>query len=487
VIVVAVLLFTKVIGKGKQTKELEKSIAVLPFENMTNDPGQESISDGMMQEILNHLFKIGGLKIPSSTSSMRFKGSKLSVKEIAQKMGVSYVLEGNVSRSGDNVRIIVRLINGKDERVIWTEDYRKTMTVTNLLEIQSDVAQQVAENMKVAISPEVKKRIEIKATKNTEAYNLFLQVLNSDLDPSVLFDQKRSKLERAIFLDPGYADAYALLALNWMYRAGHGGDLGRVEVLEKAEPLIKKSLQLDMNSFLAHFIMATLKLYYYWDFESVNKEFQICKQLNPSNSDLSWFSDYLLASGKNNEAFTLIKKAFDQDKNSLFNWVQMALTYYFDGQQEKALETIETAGRLFEYSEFLFTNSIRLLVYSSMYNKAIELFEKNNEDKQLNDVMPYYLGHLGIAYFKTGNKSKSATFLNELIKRSKKSPVGSPSFFAAAVYTAMGENEKALQMLEKAFTDHEVEMYWLKVEPLFRPLHGDPQFENLLVKIGFKQ
>jgi tetratricopeptide (TPR) repeat protein len=120
------------------------------------------------------------------------------------------------------------------------------------------------------------------------------------------------------------------------------------------------------------------------------------------------------------------------------------------------------------------------------YDKAIGLFETRMADKQLNDIIPYYLGHLGIAYFKTGEKSKSATYLNDLLLRSRKSPVGSPSFFAAAVYAAMGETNKSLQTLEKAYTDHEVEMYWLKVEPLFRRLHGNPRFENLLMKIGFK-
>lgn len=105
--------------------------------------------------------------------------------------------------------------------------------------------------------------------------------------------------------------------------------------------------------------------------------------------------------------------------------------------------------------------------------------------KQPQNLIPYYLGHLGIAYFKTGN-NKTPTFLMELLTRSSISPVGSPSFFAASIYVAMGENDKALQALGKAYTDNEVEMYWLKVEPLFRPLHGDRRFENLLSKIGFK-
>ena len=152
------------------SRPIDRSIAVLPLENMSNDPGQEYFSDGMMQEILNHLFMIGGLKIPSGTSSMRFKGSKLSVREIARELGVSFILEGNVSISGNNVRIIVRLINGKNEQLLWTEDYKRTMSAIDLLDIQSDVAQKVAENLKVVMNPEVKKRIEARPTENTEAY-----------------------------------------------------------------------------------------------------------------------------------------------------------------------------------------------------------------------------------------------------------------------------------------------------------------------------
>lgn len=459
-----------------------KSIAVLPFDNMSNDPEQEYFSNGMMQEILNHLFMIGGLKIPSGTSSLRFKGTRLSVREIARELKVSYILEGNVSRSGNNVRIIVRLIDGNNEQLLWTEDYKRTMTAINLLEIQSDVAQHVADNMKIVINPEVKQRIEAKPTLNTEAYTLFLQS-----DNFLPFEQAKANLEKAIVLDPEFADAYALLAKYWLYEGGHGGDLERDLVLEKAKPLIEKALQLDRNSPLAHTVMATLSLYYNWDFESVEKEFQIYNELNPSNSDLKgFFSDYLLASGKFQEAFDLTENAFMQNKNSVSNWVQMALAYYYNDQSDNALETIETTQQLYPDNDFVITNSLRLFVYEAKYEKAIELFEKRNADIPLDNILPYDLGEIGIAYYKSGMIKQSGDILDALLAKSRLSAVGSPSFFAAGVYTAMGEDDKALQMLDKAYNDHEVEMYWLKVEPNFSHLHGNPHFENLLKKIGLK-
>ena len=250
-----------------------------------------------------------------------------------------------------------------------------------------------------------------------------------------------------------------------------GGDLKREQVLEKALPLIEKALQLDKNSILAHTAMAELSLYYNWDFESVEKEYQIFIQLNPSNSDLIYFySNYLLASGKFHEAHVITENAFNQNTKSSWAFVEMALTYYFDNQPAKALETIETVSQVFQDTTSIPMISIKLWDYLANYDKTIALFEKKMARKKLNDLNPFYLGHIGIAYFKTGNKSKSSEYLNELLSRIRKSPVGSPSFFAAAIYTAQGENDKAIQLLEKGYTNHEVEMYWLKVEPLFKTI-----------------
>jgi tetratricopeptide (TPR) repeat protein len=141
---------------------------------------------------------------------------------------------------------------------------------------------------------------------------------------------------------------------------------------------------------------------------------------------------------------------------------------------------------LYPKYKFLSDAAIRIYVYTSNYKKAIETFDDIYKDSKAQDIYPRLLSLIGIAYLKTGNNNGSDLFLNELISRSEKSPTGSPSFSAAAIYTARGENDKAIQSLEKGYADHEVEMYWLKVEPLFKPLHGDPRFENILKKIGFK-
>jgi TolB-like protein/Tfp pilus assembly protein PilF len=460
----------------------EKSIAVLPFENMSNDTDQEYFCEGMMQEILNQLFMIGGLKIPSGKSSMKYKGSKLSIQEMAKKLDVAYLLEGYVNKAGDNVRITVRLINGKDERLLWTENYQRTMKTTEWLEIQSDVAQKVAESMQVAISPEVSSRMEKRPTNNTEAY---LLVWKSGGLP---LKEATDMIEKAISLDPGYADAYAELAVRYIMEGGYSGLLERKEVLDNAEPLLNKALQLNSNSITAHYIKGILKLYYYYDFESVEKEYQIVRKLSPSNVEIySAFSDYHLALGKYGEAYDIANRTFENDKNDAAAWAQMALVYYYNGQEDKAANTIIMADSLFPQDEHLGLNTIRLFNYMKRYDKSIAFFEKSRIINPSEALVPYHLGHMGLAYYKTGDQIKAQSYLNELLAKGRTSSNGSPSFFAAAIYTAMDNKDKAIELLKKAYADHEVEMYWLKVEPLFKTLHGDPRFEDILRKIGFKE
>jgi len=462
----------------------DRSIAVLPMENMSKDPGQEYFSDGMMQEILNNLFMIGGIKIPSGTSSMRFKGSKLSVSEIARELHVSYILEGNVSISGNSIRIIVRLINGKNEQLLWTEDYKRTLTAINLLDIQSDVAKKVAENLKVVLNPEVKKRIESRPTENTEAYLMFLQATQG----MGQHDNVQQLLEKAIELDPRFADAYANLAFFWLIQGNDlYGKLNRKAVLEKTEPLLEKALQLDSSSVMAHSYLASVRLWYNWDFKTVEKEYQIVRRLNPSSSDAYLeFVQYLLIIGKFNDALDISKKMFNDYDITGHKYVAMALAYCFSGQREKALETVDTYLNIFPVDNYMLYNSMRIYVSLGKYEKVIELFNKYNANKDINDLSDCFLGYLGIAHYKTGNKNQSQIFLKELSSKSLKPSSGSPSYFAASVYAAMEEKEKALQSLHKAYADHEVDMVWLKVDPLFEKLKGDPQFESLLHKIGFE-
>jgi tetratricopeptide (TPR) repeat protein len=163
----------------------------------------------------------------------------------------------------------------------------------------------------------------------------------------------------------------------------------------------------------------------------------------------------------------------------------MALAYYFNKEYEDSFNKIQQASETFPEDVLVINNFIRLSVYMGKYKMALEEFEKSNFGGDPGRLSPIRLGHVGIAYFASGNQNKSSEYLNELLRRSEKSDIGSPLFFAAEIYAAKKDNDKAIQTLEKAYVKHEVEMYWLKAEPLFRSLHGDPRYENILKKIGF--
>jgi TolB-like protein len=460
--------------------DIDRSIAVLPFKNLSNNPEDQYFSDGMKEEILNHLFKIGSLKIPSGSSTLRFKESKLSVSEIAQELNVSYLLEGNVSKSDNNIRIIVSLINGKNGDLVWTEDYRRSMTASDILDIQSDVALQVAANLKIMIDPDVKKRIETRPTLNTEAYTLFLQAREIHNDS---YQKATQLLQNAVSLDPGFADAYAEMAFVRMWYMGD--TLSREQILAKVEPLLFKAMELDDNSIMAHSTLAEVKMWYYWDLESVEKELQIVRQLNPSNTGiLSRFYNYLWRVGKAQEVYAICKNNFEQNKTTAYSWIFMAGAYSNIGEKEEAIKTLETALRLFPQTVSVIRNSARIFAENGEYEKVIKLFEKELSAIDLHNLQAEILGPVGVAYYKRGNKSKSTEILNELLSRKINFARSEASYSAAQIYVAMGEKDMALQCLEKSYTRHEMGMVFLKADPIFRPLHGDPRFETLLLKIG---
>jgi TolB-like protein/Tfp pilus assembly protein PilF len=463
----------------KQEVESDNTIAVLPFKNMSDGSSQEWFSDVMVGEILNYLFQIGGLEITNKNSSMLFKDSKLTTKEIAHELNVRYLIEGGVERAGDKARIIVTLVDGNGT-VRWSKPYNTTISGNNWLDVLSNVAEQIANELKIQLDSSVKTRFAHKPTENSEAYDLYLQ---STLGNPI--KENEALLRKAISLDPNFADAYARLAFVYIMEGGHGGSFSREQVLEKAEPIIDSALHLDKYSVEAHLAIAHLKLYYYWDFKAVTKEYDLIKKISPSNSnDLPWFSDYLLAQGNFKDAFLLQQGIFDHNRNNPNQWSQVALTSSYMGDTNRTISYLKEANELFPKNDFMLLNTIRIYNYFGKYADAIKIYNEKYKEGDSYLEIPYFKGHLGIAYYKVGSYEKSNQCLNTLTELSKKTSLGSPSYFAAAIYTAMNRKEEALNMLEKARLGKEVEMYWLKVEPLFLSLQKEPRFKEILSKMG---
>jgi len=469
---------------NNQNSTVEKSVAVLPFINMSNDLQQEYFAEGMMDEILNRLYKIGSLNVVSRTSSMTYRDTKKTSKEIANELGVSNLLEGSVQKEGDRIRIIVQLINGKTDVHLWSETYDRKFK--DVFAIQSDIAQQIAAALKVKIDPDTKSRIEYIPTENTSAYNLYLLSRQENLD-----EGWKELLEKVIQLDSSFAPAYADLAFYWLLRGIYKGDLKPAQVLDSALPLLRRSIQLDSNLASAHNYLAQARLWFEWDFNAAEKEWEKFFKLSPSGiafSGIVWqdnYQDFLHASGKFHEALDFCLRNRDHDKNNYGNWIDLAFSYYYTNQPDKALIILDSASLLFKSPDMVFFRAW-LFCYLGKYQQASDNLNKYFQAFPDDRKIPRTEAWSAISYFKTGRPDEGERIVENLRFQSKKSPVGSPAFYLAMVYAATGKAEPALQWLQKAYADHEVEMFWLKVEPLFEPIRDQAGFQEILKKIGFK-
>jgi len=278
--VFAVLYFSNIIGGSNQTKEVEKSIAVLPFRNLSNDTTQLYFSDGIVEAILDHLFKVGELKVISSTSTKRYRDTELSIKDIARELGVASILEGSVQKIGNSVRITAQLIEAKTDVHLWSETYDRDLS--DIFSIQTEVAQNVAKELKATLTPEEKGQIKKNQTENPEAYNSYLQ--------GRFFIQKRTNegfrksieyFEKAVAEDQDYALAYAGLADAYFLLPWYSW-IPKQEDYAKSKEYVNKALEIDKNLAEAHAVLGAIFTWNEWKWEEARKELQLAVELNPN-------------------------------------------------------------------------------------------------------------------------------------------------------------------------------------------------------------
>ena len=457
----------------------EKSIAVLPFADLSPNGDQEYFSIGMMDEILNHLVKIKGLQVTSRTSAMQFMNTTETISDISKKLLAKNILVGSIRKDGDQVRITVQLIDGTTDKHLLSETYDKKLE--DIFTIQSDVAQSIAGILQAKINPEVKRRMETIPTSNLEAYELWLK----GRERGVFYSEETEKLYlEAIEIDPNFAAAYVSLGNIWLNRGGFSGSHKRDEIIPKVTFYLNKALELDNEYPLTHLNLSYLYLYYHWDFEAAEKEFEIYEKLNPSLLNAS-ILDFYNAMGNYPKAKMISLKILEMNPSFPNGWNRVGLVYSLSGDYIKGDSLYKKALELFPDNWYLKSEATRAFSYSGNYNMVIKTVDEDLNSSSILRRLPRIQAHLAIAYFHTDKFELAENILNELKQDSEKSPAGSPSFHIAMIYAQMGETDFAFEWLEKAYEDREVEMYWLKVEPPFEPLRSDPRWQVMLDKVGF--
>jgi serine/threonine protein kinase/Tfp pilus assembly protein PilF len=457
----------------------QKSIAVLPFKNLSDSKEDEYFSDGITDDIIAHLSKISGLKVISHTSVMQYKGTSKNVRQIGNELDVGTVLEGSVRRAGDQVRIVAQLIDAQNEGHLWADTYDEQMT--QIFAVQSDVAQKIASALKAKLTQGEKERIEKKQTENTEAYQQYLKG-RFYWNKRTLENHRRAieYFTLAIEKDSHYALAYAGLSSTYVLLPEY--TVPSKEVLPKAEAAARRALELDPTLAEPHAVMGLIKIYE-WDWARAETEFKKAIELDPNNPTAhQWYSRYFSDLGRHDEALAETKRAQELDPLSLI--INMCVGRVlldmkrFDQATDQFIKTLELDPN-FPWA-YLYLGQVHEAQGDfdqavTAYKKAILLAGGDLE----------VLANLGHAYAKVGKRDEALKALAELLEYSKQGH--SVSWEIALVYNGLGDKKNTLQWLEKAAQERNYRCTALKVDQVWNDLHSEPRFIALLKKMGLEK
>ena len=454
----------------------QKSIAVLPFENLSHDPENAYFAEGVKDELLARLSKVGGLKVTSIRSTQQVAGLLNDRPAIAHKFGVTNVLEGSVQRSRDQVRVNVQLIKAENDAHLWADSFDRKLT--DIFAVESEIAKAIAGTLQAKLTGSEQNAIAARPTENTEAYQLYLK--------GRFFWNKRASedlkkaadyFNQAIATDPKYALAYVGLADTYVimpfYAAGAPEDC-----YPKAKAAAKKALAFDDTLAEAHASLAYILQVYDLDFDGSEKEFQRAIELNPNYATAHhWYGIVLLAPlGRFDQAILELKRALELDPLSLPINASLGRTYYLARRYNEAIEQLRKTLEMNPGFYYAHWNLGSALVAKGATGEAIGEYEKA---RALSDD-PLVLGLLGRAYASSGNTIEAEKILNQLNELSTKRYV--PAYSLALVYLGLGNKAETLRWIEKSYEDH-ADLVYFKVEPLLDLLRGDPRFEALVQKV----
>jgi tetratricopeptide (TPR) repeat protein len=433
----------------------------------------------MTDEITTALTKVKGLKVIARTSAFAFKGKQLDVREIGHKLDVETLLEGSIKKDGKRLRITVQLIKVSDGSHLWSDSFDRDME--SIFDIQDEISLAIADNLKVRLLGNEKAAIVKRPTENLEAYNLYLKgIFETRTFTSSGIQKAAEYFKRAIALDSSYAQAYSGLALSQIARASIiSAELNPSEAFSIAKPLIDKALALDPDLGEAHTWNGVYLLYNNWDFTGAENEYKQAI-LNDDPDALAIYSDFLNFTTRHEEALA-ISERLDQT-NPYYPNSRMIVSLYYMGKYELAIELAESRLALFR-NYFTMDSYGFLMLNTGKYEKAIQLFQQALDLDTIRK--PRMLGWMGAAYARNGNREKSRELLGELKVMNDRSNAGSLAFFIAVIYASLDDKASALQWLQVAYDNHEMEMPWLISEPQFYALHEEPAFQGLVEKVGF--
>jgi TolB-like protein len=455
-----------------------KSVAVLPFDNLSADAENEYFSDGLTEDILTKLCKVRDLKVISRTSIMLYKGIKRNLKDIGRELGVATVVEGSVRKAGNQVRITAQLINAFTDDHLWADSYDRELE--NIFEVQTEVAEKIVEALQANITSEEREQLTTHQTENTDAYQLYLQGLHHW---SQRTDEDMGKsiecFQSAIEIDPNYALAYVGLADAHLIRDNFGPNVGTEEIIRLSSQAIEKALELDSNLGEAHTSLGQIKSKSY-DWAGSNASFQKAIELNPNYATAHhWYGLNLGQQAKHDAAIEELHKALELDPLSLIIQCNIALTLFLRGDYEESALNIRNIHGKFPDSQLVVFYLITILAITSEYDEALSLQEKLVDGRGRKGSMDWASAWI---YALKGDHLRAYEILTDLLEEYEDrliSPVN-----IGTIYLALGKHDRAIDYLWKGYERRDRLLSYLKVFPGYDPIREEPRFIELLEKVG---
>ena len=481
------------VATGNRQEGLAEKIklAVLPFGNLSGAKEDDYFSDGLTEEMITQITRLQAseLAVIARTTAEHYDSSSKSLDQMRKDLAVGYVLEGKVRRGGNRVRITAQLIQLKDQTQLWAETYERDLS--DVLSVQADIAQAIAREINLALNLSQSTRLSDLQKANGKvqpaAYDAYLKARYNlhQMTPGAI-SKSIEDFERAIQLDEKYAPAYAGLASAYALLAIAPFDLlPPREAMPKAEKAARTALELDSSFAEAHTALALVNHHYHWKWEEAAAGYELAIELNPDHADTHlWYSWLLLALGRRDAAFDEIEQTMsivqETDPHRLVAvHTTRAAAYYFGREYQRAVDECEKAKQLDPEYFMLHFIAGRAYMRLNEHPKAIAHLKQARTET---GEMPLMDAALGLAYAVSGKKAETLK-LADAFKAAAKKRYIPPTYFGM-LFAGLGDKDKTMMWLEKAYDDRADGLTWLNVEPMLDDVRSDPRFQNLIRKIG---
>jgi TolB-like protein/Tfp pilus assembly protein PilF len=463
------------------------SIAALPWTNRSGREEDLYFTDGIHDEILTRLSKFSGLRVISRQSVMRFRDSPLDMGEIAEALRVRYVLEAGLLRAQDKVRINVQLIDAHTDDHLWAETYDRPLSIENLLDIQSEIASQIATELKAVLTPEERERVAARPTDNLEAYEHYLRGrMFSREHTAEDWQRAMQSFERAIALDSTFAHAYVGLA--WSHR-----ELARVfsstagEGYEKATDASTKAIEIDENIGEAYALLGSIKFVADWDMSGPEPYFRRALELSPGSTDVyQLYAQYLTWMERDEEAIEMATRAVELDPLTPMMNAWLAITYFYANRYDESIAWLRKALEL--DPGFVWAHIYLAHNYNMKGDSASAIVHADRVDAVSRSTgNPTLVAYVGWDYGRAGAREKAETVLAETLDLHMQGSIGAMA--VANIYVGLGENDAAFEWMRRAVEERGGTVVYLKSaygRTLHSDLRPDPRYDELLRLVGFE-